>query len=124
MPKPMLCVDFDGVIHHYVTPNQPWDPTRVHDGPTEGAIRFLRMASEEMRVAVYSSRSHQPGGIEAMQEWLRRHLRAGDSGWYAGLLFPREKPPAHVSLDDRALTFDGTWPSIRTLLEFKPWNRK
>ena len=47
--------------------------------------------------------------------------------WYGdmvGLTFPTEKPPAFLTLDDRALTFDGTWPDITTLQEFKPWNKK
>jgi len=37
--------------------------------------------------------------------------------------FPEEKPPAMVSLDDRCLLFSGVWPSMETLLEFKPWNK-
>ena len=38
--------------------------------------------------------------------------------------WPTEKPPAMVTLDDRAITFTGEWPSIETLLAFKPWNKK
>lgn len=37
--------------------------------------------------------------------------------------FPTEKPPAMVTLDDRALTFTGVWPGMDTLLNFKPWNK-
>jgi hypothetical protein len=37
--------------------------------------------------------------------------------------FPAEKPPAHVSLDDRCLLFTGAWPAMETLKEFKPWNK-
>jgi hypothetical protein len=28
-----------------------------------------------------------------------------------------------VTLDDRAITFTGTWPSMKQLQEFKPWNK-
>jgi len=38
--------------------------------------------------------------------------------------FPQEKPPAMVSLDDRAITFTGEWPSMISLIAFKPWNKK
>jgi len=40
------------------------------------------------------------------------------------LSFPMEKPSAMVSLDDRCLLFTGEWPSIKSLQEFKPWNKK
>jgi len=37
--------------------------------------------------------------------------------------FVTEKPPALVTLDDRASTFTGTWPKVADLLAFKPWNK-
>lgn len=38
--------------------------------------------------------------------------------------WPTTKPSAFVTLDDRALTFDGHWPEIDALKAFKPWNKK
>lgn len=38
--------------------------------------------------------------------------------------WPLVKPTAFVTIDDRALTFDGTWPSFEFLDTFKPWNRQ
>ena len=38
--------------------------------------------------------------------------------------FPTEKPSAMIGIDDRVLTFDGTWPDMDTLLNFKPWNKR
>lgn len=29
-----------------------------------------------------------------------------------------------VTIDDRALTFDGTWPPIDSLKSFQPWNKR
>jgi hypothetical protein len=38
--------------------------------------------------------------------------------------FPLFKPPALVTLDDRAIQFEGEFPSLDTLRSFKPWNRR
>lgn len=120
MSRPILCLDFDGVIHSYTSGWKGADV--ISDPPVPDAIRFMREALEHFRVVVYSSRSGQPGGIEAMQAWLRRH--AGDLDWFAAIEWPTEKPPALVTIDDRAVTFTGTWPDMQSLLEFKPWNKK
>lgn len=127
MSKPILCLDFDGVVHSYVSRWQ--GATVIPDPPTEGAIAFMLGALNHFDVVIFSSRSHQPGGTAAMQRWLREHAGAA---WYespAGpgledVRFVLEKPPAMVTLDDRALTFDGAWPEIATLREFRPWNKK
>ncbi len=37
--------------------------------------------------------------------------------------FPKHKPPAILSIDDRALTFTGQWPSMDEIRDFKPWNK-
>jgi hypothetical protein len=38
--------------------------------------------------------------------------------------WPLFKPSAMVTIDDRALTFDGRWPAVQSLLAFRPWNKK
>ena len=38
--------------------------------------------------------------------------------------WPIFKPTSHVSIDDRGLNFDGTWPDIETLQAFRPWNKR
>jgi hypothetical protein len=125
--KPILCLDFDGVIHSY---SSGWKGADlVPDPPVEGAIAFMLSALDHFDVVIFSSRSNQRGGLSAMKMWLRYH--AG-STWYespAGpgledVRFVTEKPSAMVMLDDRALTFDGTWPTIETLKAFKPWNKR
>lgn len=127
--KPLLCLDFDGVIHSYT---RGWHGADViTDPPVPGAMRFLWDATEHFTVAIYSSRSHQPGGKRAMQMWLRFYFRehwAADrttcDDKLAEIEWPTEKPPAFVTIDDRAITFDGTWPTIETLKAFKPWNKQ
>ena len=117
--KPILCLDFDGVLHSYTTGWQGAD--KVTDPPVPGSAAFIVDASEFFEVHVYSSRSHQKGGIEAMREWCFRHF--GDD-ITSLLCFPSYKPSAMVTLDDRAKTFIGVWPEVRTLRDFKPWNKK
>ena len=126
--KPILCLDFDGVIHSY---GSGWKGADViPDPPVAGAINFIRDALHHFRVAIYSSRSGQPGGIKAMQVWIGDHMHqhglseAEALKIAAAIEWPTEKPPALVTIDDRAITFDGTWPSIQSLKEFRPWNKR
>ena len=128
MSKPILCLDFDGVIHSYTS---GWQGAAVvTDPPVPGAIAFLREAVKHFRVAIFSSRSCQEGGGPAMRGWLGRHIMADDPGiimsdppWFAAIEWPTEKPAAFVTLDDRAITFTRTWPSMDALKNFKPWNK-
>jgi len=128
MPKPILCLDFDGVLHSYTSGWKGADT--IPDPPVPGAIAFLREAVKDFRVAIFSSRSHQPGGTAAMRTWLGDNIIAEEQGifmqdppWFAEIEWPLEKPAAMVTLDDRAITFTGTWPEIETLKAFKPWNK-
>ena len=43
---------------------------------------------------------------------------------FSEIEWPKEKPPAMITIDDRALTFNGTWPAIEVLKEFQPWNKR
>jgi hypothetical protein len=127
MAKPILCLDFDGVIHRY---DSGWKGADViPDPPVDGAIAFMLGALYHFDVVIFSSRSNQTGGIDAMKAWLHKH--AG-STWYEtpdgpgleDVRFVTEKPPAFIGIDDRVLTFDGTWPQPTDLLKFKPWNKR
>ena len=126
MIKFILCLDFDGVIHSY---SSGWKGADVvPDPPVPGAMQFLAEAVNHFTVSVYSSRSDQEGGIQAMRNWLLRHLCAEHQGdghdIFAEIQWPVAKPAAFLTIDDRALTFDGTWPDIEVLKAFKPWNKK
>jgi hypothetical protein len=123
MKKPILSVDFDGVIHSYTS---GWAGVSViSDPPVPGALDFLERATEHFRVAIYLTRSNSPDGIEAMQAWL--YVEANkihtDTHWLRLIEWPTQKPPAFVTLDDRVICFDGRWPSIQRLCNFKAWNR-
>jgi hypothetical protein len=129
MSKPILVLDFDGVIHSYTS---GWKGACiVADPPVEGAMRFIWEATEHFQVAIFSCRSSQWGGRLAVRKWLTKHFReywAADrttcDDKLAELQWPTEKPAARVTIDDRAITFTGTWPSMDTLRSFQPWNKK
>jgi hypothetical protein len=130
--KPILCLDFDGVIHSYASGWKGADV--VPDPPVPGALQFIWDAQEHFTVAIYSSRSGHPGGIRAMQDWLLFYANGSRDeapwrddphlGFIHQIQWPTEKPPAMVTLDDRAITFDGTWPTIEALRAFQPWNKR
>lgn len=124
---PILNLDFDGVVHSY---KSGWKgPTVINDPPVNGALRFIVAAQKHFTVAIYSSRSHATGGIDAMRNWLIQHLREQYGRITAArvverIVFPQHKPPSVVTIDDRAITFTGEWPAIKDLLQFKPWNKQ
>ena len=110
-----VILDFDGVIHSYAS---GWQGTTViHDPPVDGMREAIAEIRKEYKVFVVSARCYWPGGIEAIQAWLKEHDIEVDG-------VTGEKPHAVVTVDDRAICFDG---KPETLLEkirrFKTWNR-
>jgi hypothetical protein len=134
--KPILCLDFDGVLHSYISGWKGADV--IPDPPVPGAIAFLYKATQDFEVYIFSSRSNQPYGIAAMRDWLTKWTYDHFDCTFAGaptdfaqaialldaIRWPTEKPAAMVTLDDRAVTFTGTWPSIESLKRFQPWNKQ
>lgn len=126
--KPILCIDFDGVLHSYTSGWQGADV--VSDPPVPGTLEWLVNAIGHFELCIYSSRSSQKGGIDAMKNWLYENLiEEGCPGMIAdGLMrvikFPTQKPAAFLTIDDRAICFNGAFPSYEELLAFKPWNKK
>lgn len=134
-PNPIVLVDFDGVIHSYSSGWQGADV--VGDPPVRGAIDWLveHLPIPEPisamgppytgpEVQIYSSRSRQSGGVKAMQEWL---VRNGLHRAYISegiLKFPTQKPAAFLTIDDRAICFDGRFPTSEEMMAFKPWNKR
>jgi hypothetical protein len=138
MSKPILCVDFDGVIHSY---SSGWKGSAVvADPPVPGALQWLWSATEVFDVQVYSSRSKDEAGRRAMFSWMIEESRktfphghpmcwtddAGDQGPVYPITFCHEKPAAFLTIDDRAICFYGDWSKLdpAKLLKFKPWNKQ
>lgn len=133
MNKPILCVDFDGVIHSYTS---GWQGTCViSDPPVKGAIEWLWKATEFWDVQIYSSRSSDSMARKAMWRWMAAHSPFGSDhpmsqDWKEGVQYPikfaDKKPSAFLTIDDRAICFEGDWHALdpAELLKFKPWNKR
>ena len=150
---PILCVDFDGVIHSY---SSGWKGARtIPDSPVPGAIQFLINAQKIFKVCIYSSRSRYFGGRWAMKRWLRKQyvslcieytradrtvlnhvlesafadpwadeIEYASGRFVSNIEFPLMKPAAFLQIDDRAITFTGLFPDPKELLNFNPWNKE
>lgn len=134
MGNPIICVDFDGVIHSYKSGWQGVDI--IPDEPVEGAIEWIiehlpvpeavcAMAAEYKgpEVQIYSSRSKSWRGRRAMKKWLIKHGLHSSYISDGILKFPTKKPAAFLTIDDRAICFSGTFPTKQEMLQFKPWNK-
>ena len=112
MKQKTVCLDFNGVVHSYTT---PWkDIYTIADGPVEHtawAIKSLRNIG--YRVVVFSARSDP----DAILDWLDKHDIEVDE-------VCSKKPGASVFVDDKAVTFRGSWAdTIVDIQEFKQWNK-
>lgn len=132
--KPILCIDFDGVIHSY---EKGWQDGVIYGTATPGFFAWAIEAAKLFKLVVYSSRSKHPKGAmamgEAISKWSIDAVRSGevsgDYDWaeiFSNIEFASKKPPAFLTIDDRAICFDGSWAQLTpaTLLQFKPWNMK
>lgn len=111
--------DFDGVIHSYTSGWQGVDV--IPDEPVEGIENALKEIHEAgYEIAVVSTRCSAVVGAKAVAEWLNKYGLAQ----YIDKIC-KEKPPAIVYIDDRAICFDGRPEKLLSKIEsFVPWNKK
>lgn len=135
MSNPIICVDFDGVIHSYASGWKGADV--IPDEPVPGAIEWVMdhlpipepisamgPDYEGPEVVIYSARSSQKGGIKAMQEWFVKHGLPRCYITEGILKFPETKPAAFLTLDDRCICFDGRFPTSEELMAFETWQKR
>jgi hypothetical protein len=127
--KPILCIDFDGVIHSY---ERGWQDGVIYGSVVPGFFEWVETVRDQFEVVIYSSRSKTDEGVTAMSRWL--HTRRNE--WIKGggqrkmepltFKFAHEKPAAWITIDDRAITFEGDWSAQHltpeALRNFRPWN--
>jgi len=128
MRRPIICVDFDGVIHSYTS---GWKRiANIPDPPVNGAIDWLEehldvpdcicaMAPRsDVQIVIYSSRSRSWRGRRAMKKWFVKYM---GREYLEVLKFAKKKPKAFLTIDDRAICFKGKFPTTEEMLAFKPY---
>lgn len=115
--KKTVVFDFDGVIHSYTSGWKGEDV--IPDPPVTGikdSVQQIRNAGYE--VVVVSTRCATSKGLEAVKTYLADNEIAVDR-------VCKEKPPAIVYIDDRAICFDGKSDELLEKIEqFKPWYQR
>jgi hypothetical protein len=126
--KPNLCLDFDGVIHLY---SKGWQDGTIYDGMVPGFLEWAAEAQKYFKLVIYSSRSSTDAGRLAMGKWLaiKMHewlLDKGGTRQPVEFTMSAEKPAAFLTIDDRAIQFQGRWGDRdlkpERLMYFRPWN--
>lgn len=148
-----LVLDFDGVLHSYTSGWQGAttisDPPV--EGAIEFIIRSLpdfRISISSSRSCKWGGRRAMKKWLKKnLIEWIDEvtlhsnlelcqvagidpfHFSDDDFERWADsvmdqIQWPFVKPPAFLTIDDRAWTFRGTWPSVEEMKAFKPWNVK
>lgn len=98
-----ICLDFDGVIHSYVS---GWRGIEViSDPPIHGTDEAIRKLRRQYRVVVHSARCATEEGRDAICAWLKKHQIEVDE-------VCEHKPPATIYVDDRAVRFKGNWDEV------------
>lgn len=153
---PTVCIDFDGVIHEYSRGWQKgkiYDgPVEGAIGGIIGLMCHYRVAIYSTRSKHLLRRWAMKRTVRewimelgwhdtdlATRAWSAQGGKPEDyAPWTAGdvmdvlrelaahVRYPLFKPPAVLTIDDRAVTFDGDWTKFtpEAVRAFKPWNVK
>lgn len=129
--KPIICVDFDGVIHSY---DNGWQGGKIYGHVVPGFFEWVEKVSPQFELVIYSSRSKTKEGTAAMETWLDVECETWENAndremqISTPIKFAHEKPMAWLTIDDRAIQFRGDWSAWwltpEAMLAFKPWNKK
>ena len=128
--KPILAIDFDGVVHSY---ERGWQNGVIYGSVVPGFWEWAERAAQQFVLVIYSSRSKDEDQQLAMSLWItdqrRKWREAGGMHTTTDPLefnFSAEKPAAWLTIDDRAVLFKGDWsaPELQpdAMRAFKPWN--
>jgi len=123
--KPILCVDFDGVIHDY---KHGWRDGSIYGHVTPGFFAWAEQAALQFDLVIHSSRAKTAEGAQAILSWLVVEAEAFGNPALAGMFeVSAVKPPAFLTIDDRCVRFDGDWSAYELLpaelRSFKPWTQ-
>ena len=122
-----VLIDFDGVLHSYIS---GWKgKAEIPDDPNPGAIEWLRglIGHPEIEPVIWTSRVHwandsevadAENAITAIRAWL--YLNGLTKEESDILEITASKKPAVLLIDDRAFKFEGDFPSVEYIKDFKP----
>lgn len=126
--KPILCLDFDGVIHSY---EHGWQDGKLYGTVTPGFFTWANRAEKDFRLVIHSSRAADLQQRAAMWRWLLKHWKVWQDtnpGLFTldALAIVAMKPPAFLTIDDRCIQFNGNWGNFNPtdLLNFRTWREK
>ena len=132
MSKPIICIDFDGVVHDYY---KGWQDGSIYGDVVPGFFDWAVRANKDFNLIIYSSRSKDKDMRLKMENWIWLHYmewcgnndKITDGRAFDALFeFSTGKPAAYITIDDRAICFQGDWNapefSPEAILAFKPWN--
>mgnify|MGYP001566331800 CR=1 FL=1 len=109
VPRIPLAVDFDGVIHAYL---KGLADGSIYDDPVPGVSQAMRRLRKNHNVYVYSHRTGDKGGRDAIRGYLLKHKIPFDEVAHG-------KPPAKFYIDDRAIRFKNWRQALRELKRFE-----
>ena len=117
MANKLIEINFDGVVHSNTS---GWKgATEIPDEPVVGirdAIDEIRQAG--YKVVIVSSRTATDEGIQVIKDWLLKYNITVDD-------VCREKQAAYLTIDDRAICFDGNANKLlEDIINFEPWMKK
>lgn len=117
--RPILALDFDGVIHGY---GEGFKDGSIYDEPTPGARAAIAEYLDHFTIVIYSTRARTRQGRLEIGRYLDRYGFPRNNADGTPIEITAVKPPAYLTIDDRGITFTGVWPSAAKLLAFKTWN--
>ncbi len=120
--KKRLAIDVDGVLNPYTIPFSQMKGSGL-EPMLPGTVEQLCEYVKHFEVYIFSTRCDpaRPEKILTVSAWL---LSGGVPREVVDqLIFTNVKQPVWLTLDDRAVQFKGTWPTVEEIEAFKPWNR-
>ena len=114
--KKTIVFDFDGVIHSYTSGWKGYDV--IPDKPVEGIKEVIDKLRNQYEIVIVSSRCKTDEGVKAIKDYLNKYNIVVDR-------IMKEKPPAILYIDDRAICFDGNSDNLLNQINnFKTWQEK
>ena len=105
--KKTICIDFDGVIHSYISGWQ--GATVIQDPIMFGAKEAIDELAKSFEIVIYTTRANTIEGKRAVKKWL-----VNRNVYYDKI---EGKPIAVAYIDDRAVRYNTWYGALETILD-------